>query len=324
MNPTRKNEFLILFRLHWKSLTKRQQIALKRKRPQRWLYPVAIEHSYATDISAEMKKIVVSTLSRLEKRLPTWMRLNDSAVHVDSPDAELEALLKEVEAEINKMFEAGLGLSAAMDYVASVAERVFGFEEMQWQRQTSVVLGTPLSMDAPWWPEAKKLWVNENHRLIKSLSQEYITKLNTILTTGFQSGWTFEEMVDAIQKLSDKMVGYRARLIARDQVGKLQYAVTRRQFESIGMDGYLWTTARDERVRGNPTGKYPKAIPSHWEMDSLVCKFDDPTVFSETGRIWLKRYSYMPMVHPGQAILCRCTCTPYWLPLINEALETAA
>jgi uncharacterized protein with gpF-like domain len=112
-------------------------------------------------------------------------------------------------------------------------------------------------------------------------------------------------------------------LIARDQVGKLQYAITRKQFESIGMDGYYWVTARDERVRGNPMGRFPKAVPSHWIMEGTVCKFSDPTVYSDLGREWLKRTALMPMVHPGQAILCRCTATPYWLPLIQEAIEVA-
>ena len=320
MNPTSKNEFQILFKYHWRTLTKRQQTALLKKKPKRWYYPIAIEHTYAENISNSMKTIVTSVLSRLEGRLATWMRMNDHNIRMDSPDEELEAILKEVEEEIAVMFTTGASLGAVFDYVESVANRIFGFEEIQWQSQIEVVLGVPLKTGAPWWPEARRLWVNENHRLIKSLSQEYITKLNTLLTTGFQSGWSYEEMVSAIQKLSSKITGYRARLIARDQVGKLQYAITRSQFESIGMDGYIWLTARDERVRGNPNGRYPKAVPSHWIMDDKVCKFSDPNVFSETGDEWLPRYATMPNVHPGQAILCRCTSTPYWLPVLREAI----
>jgi SPP1 gp7 family putative phage head morphogenesis protein len=295
---------------------------LRKKKAPRWIYPVAIEHTYATDVSAQLKTIVVSVLSKLEKRLPTWVRLNSHDVKLDSPEAELEEILKTVEEEIASMFAVGYGMAEVFGYVESVANRIFAFEQSQMQRQLMLVLGTPLNVESSWWPEAKKLWVNENHRLIKSLSQEYITKLNTVLSTGFQSGWSFEEMVDEIQKLSDKMVGYRARLIARDQVGKLQYAITRKQFEAIGMDGYYWVTARDERVRGNPLGKFPKAIPSHWIMEGKICKFSDPNVYSDLGYEWLPRTALMPGVHPGQAILCRCTATPYWLPLIDEAIQS--
>jgi len=317
-----KNEFLVLFRLHWQTLNKRQRTALLHKKPARWRYPVAIEHTYATDISEQLKKLVVSVFSKLEKRLPTWVRLNNQDARMDSPEAELESLLEEVETEIIQIFAAGYGLGGALDYIASVANRIYAFEQTQMESQIFAVLGAPLKTSNTWWPEARALWENENRRLIKSLSQEYITKLNTTLMTGFQSGWSFEEMVESIKKLSDKMVGYRARLLARDQVGKLQYAITRKQFESIGMDGYYWITSRDERVRGNPMGKYPKAIPSHWVMEGKVCKFSDPNVYLEDHAKWVPRTARMPGVHPGQAILCRCTATPYWIPLINEAIGT--
>jgi uncharacterized protein with gpF-like domain len=177
-----------------------------------------------------------------------------------------------------------------------------------------------MKVSSSWWPEAKKLWENENRRLIKSLSQEYIAKLNTLLTTGFQSGWSFNEMVDAIKGLSDKITGYRARLLARDQVGKLQYAITRKQFEAIGMDSYYWITARDERVRGRPGGKYPRAIPSHWLMEGKVGLYSNPNVYLDLDKGWVPRTERMPGVHPGQAILCRCTATPYWAPLMKEAI----
>lgn len=316
---TARNEALLLLRLRKQRMTKREWAALKKKKPPRMAYPVAIEHSYAQDISVTMKRLAYVALSYVERRLSTWIALSDASPHMDGLDTELEDLLKEVEAEVERIFMAGGGISEVAQYIASTASRVFQFKEEQWRSQLMVVLGTPLDTSASWWPEARQMWINENYRLIKSLSQEYITKLNTTLMTGFQSGWTFEEMVGAIRKLSDAITGYRARLIARDQIGKLQYTITRKQFESIGMDGYMWYTARDERVRGNPVGRYPKAIPSHWIMDEKICKFSDPTVFSELGYEWLKRYPSMPQVHPGQAIACRCTSAPYWLPILREA-----
>ena len=320
---TSKNEFQILLKLRLRSLAPKQRKALATKRPPRWLYPVAIEHSYARDIETTMRSLVVKALERIEGRLVSWIRLSSVVVQRDGTDEELQQLLEEMDKEIAELFAVGAGTGAVLDYVESVANRLFAFEKMQMETQTKLIIGTPLSTTSEWWPEAKKLWVSENHRLIKSLGQEYIAKLNTILQTGFQSGWTFNETVDEIKKLSDKMTGYRARLIARDQVGKLQYAITRNQFESIGMDGYIWTTARDELVRGNPMGRYAKAVPSHWIMDGMVCKFSDPTVFMDKEADgWQKRYALMPTVHPGQAILCRCTCTPYWLPIVSEVNKT--
>jgi len=316
---SRKNELLLFLRLKMQGMTKRQRAAFKKVKPLRQLYPVALERTYAKEVSQTLKNVVVMALAKLERRLPTWIKSSENAFRNDATDTELEAYLKELEEGITAVFAAGGGIAGAVAYVEQLASRVFQFQQVMFQSQTKVVTGIPLDVDYNWWPEARKLWANENHRLIKSLSQEYITKLNTILSTSFQSGWSYAETVEQIMKLSDTMTGYRARLIARDQVGKLQYAITRHQFESMGMDGYLWVTARDERVRGNPFGKYPKAIPSHWEIDDKICKWADPTIYSEDGRQWLKRTPLMPSVHPGQAIMCRCVASPYWLPIIEEA-----
>lgn len=322
-----RSEFMLLLRLHRKAMTPRERARSKKKKASHAVYPIAIEHSYAEEISGTMKHVISFILTRLEKRLSTWIAIHDSTVRVDSPDQELEQILKEAEEEITRIFATGAGVSTVAHYVESVAQRLFGFADTRWRAQLEAVLGIPFNTGFTWWADVENLWFNENMRLIKSLSQEYITKLNTLLRTGFQSGWSFQEMVEAIQTLSDKMSGFRARLIARDQVGKLNYAITRTQFESIGMDGYLWITARDERVRGNPTGRYPKAIPSHWIMDSMVGKWADPTIYSVDGVKWLKRHNMMPFAHPGQEIACRCMATPFWIPLMEEVdalIEEAA
>jgi hypothetical protein len=314
-----KSEFLLLLKYKLQGMAPRERAGLRRRKTLRSLYPLAIERGYAAFINQHMKQIVTMSLDKLSVRLPVWIKQSENVFKVDATDEELEALLKELERGIESIFMAGGGFAAAFSYVEATAQKVFQFEKNMFMQQTNVVLGLPLNVSQDWWPEARRLWANENHRLIKSLSQEYITKLNTTLTTAFQSGWSYEETVDQIMKLSDKMTGYRARVIARDQVGKLQYAITRQQFETIGMDGYIWTSSRDERVRGNPFGIYPKAVPSHWEIDGKICKYSNPTVYSEDGRKWEPRTGLMPLVHPGQAILCRCTASPYWLPLIEEA-----
>ena len=46
----------------------------------------------------------------------------------------------------------------------------------------------------------------------------------------------------------------------------------------------------DERVRGNPNGKYPNAKYNHWEREGQIFSVDEPP---EDG-------------HPGEPIRCRC------------------
>jgi len=314
-----KADFLLFLKIRLGRMTRRERAAFLRRKAGRNVYPIAIERKYAKDISDSMRRLVDRSLELLTPLLSRYMPTTDSQ-HIDSEADDIEKFLAELDEEANRMFSAGASMGQVLYYITMTTFKTFNFAEEYWQSQVRLILGSPLSTDVVWWESAKRLWEQENFRLIKSLAQGYISDLNAYLIESFQSGRSFREIVAGIEKIADGVVGYKARRIARDQVGKLQYAITRKQFESIGMDGYLWTTARDERVRGNPTGRYPKAIPSHWAIDGMICKFSDPTVFSEdVANTWQKRYTSMPLVHPGQAIMCRCTATPFWLPLIREA-----
>lgn len=63
---------------------------------------------------------------------------------------------------------------------------------------------------------------------------------------------------------------------------------------SLGIKKYRWRHSRDERVRGNPGGKYPKARPSHWAREGKIYSWNDPP----------------PGGHPGMDYQCRCTAEP--------------
>jgi hypothetical protein len=88
---------------------------------------------------------------------------------------------------------------------------------------------------------------------------------------------------------------------------------------------YIWETSGDERVRGTPKeegGIYPNARPSHYAMDSLLCRWDDSSVYSEDGgRTWIDRPPGAVLLHPGDDYQCRCTAIAYWQELVGEADE---
>ena len=317
-------EFKLFTKLYRKQHTKAWR--LKNQNPKfKMLYPHAIEQTYANEISKVMQKLVDYTIGRLQTIIPKLYRKD--SLRNDADTDELEQLLKELDDEIALIYGTNLVSSGALgQMIYHVAEKIFGFEAMQYLNITKVVAGVPLDMSgAAWWNEMRANWEATNYRLIRGLGQEYVQKLNSLLLTGFQSGWTQQEMIDAIQTLSDKITGYRAALIARDQVGKLTSFIARAQDASIGITTYVWQTARDEAVRGNPIGKYPKAVPSHWAIDYKICKWNDDTVYSDNnGRTWQKRTSMMPLVAPGMEIACRCLASPYFVPFLSNIDEEIA
>ena len=107
----------------------------------------------------------------------------------------------------------------------------------------------------------------------------------------------------------------RAKVLARDQTSKMNTSISAIRQTNLGIDTYIWKTVEDERVVGRPGGKYPKITKlhrNHWMMQGLLCKWDDPTVYSDDkGKTWKKRIQQMPQNHPGVDIMCRCRAAPY-------------
>jgi uncharacterized protein with gpF-like domain len=100
----------------------------------------------------------------------------------------------------------------------------------------------------------------------------------------------------------------QANLIARDQIGKLNGQTTQARMESLGLTLYEWSTSGDERVRT-----------SHLKLEGKLCKWSDPTVYSEDGgKTWNSRPASWCQFHPGYDIQCRCTALSYWQEVIDE------
>ncbi len=91
-----------------------------------------------------------------------------------------------------------------------------------------------------------------------------------------------------------------AMLIARDQIGKLNGQINETNQLLAGVDSYVWVDMDDERVRGKPGGKYPRARPSHHALNGKVFRWSEPPVSGHGGQ----------RLHPGQPIQCRCYPDP--------------
>jgi len=187
------------------------------------------------------------------------------------------------------------------------------------------ILGFEYYTDDGWWDDVFKAWAEENYNFFKDLTSDYITQINETVYRGIRNGMSYKEIMKDIRGIDHKVFSKkRAKLIARDQVGKLNGQITKKRMAEAGLNLYIWMTALDERVRGKPGGRYPKAIPSHWIMEGKLCKWDDDYVYAEVSEIkkgkiiWKPRTGKMPKAIPGEEIQCRCGATPYYQELIEE------
>ena len=102
--------------------------------------------------------------------------------------------------------------------------------------------------------------------------------------------------------------GMRARLIARDQTSKMNVAINMARQTSIGIEEYIWRTAKDRRVVGTPGGLWPEGNAmhgNHYKREGKTYRWDNPP---HDG-------------HPGWPINCRCYPEPVLDP---DKLRSAA
>lgn len=125
-----------------------------------------------------------------------------------------------------------------------------------------------------------------NVNLIKSLPSQYLDKTRSLVLNGAAQGRRHEDLAGDIQKQLN-VSETRAKLIARDQMAKVNASITEAKQQALGITEYEWSTAGDERVRE-----------SHADNDGKTFRWDSPP--AETG-------------HPGDDVNCRCVA----IPIIN-------
>jgi len=159
-------------------------------------------------------------------------------------------------------------------------------------KQVKVVLGLDPILSEPWLGPMAEAFTHDNVALISSIPERYFNEIEQSVTRGVRAGRRHEPMAREIQERY-QVSEARARLIARDQVSKLNGDLNRARQQGLGIERYIWRTSGDERVRS-----------SHEMLDGMYCRWDDPTVWSEDGKTWTARPETVPDVHPGGDFQC--------------------
>ena len=124
--------------------------------------------------------------------------------------------------------------------------------------------------------------VAANIALINSIPQQYLDRVEQAVMASLQAGTLNDTLADDLLKI-EGVTKNRAKLIARDQLGKINSRLSQIRQQSLGITHYFWSTSHDERVRAR-----------HRRWDGDLIAWDNPPIDG----------------HPGQAIQCRCTAIP--------------
>lgn len=165
--------------------------------------------------------------------------------------------------------------------VGQWAERVEAWHRNRWRgvvkAATRLDVSTLLSQG-----DVQKLveaTTERNVALIKGLSSDIYKRIETTVWTAYADGTNSQQLAKTLRTQME-FAPARAKLIARDQLGKYSGALDQARHAEAGLTFYKWKTVGDDRVR--------------------------PTHKANNG----KRFSYQKKPpntgHPGEDIQCRC------------------
>lgn len=263
--------------------------AVKLMSRRQWKYPAALEHQYARSIKFYLDK--------------NWKSYAQTLIDSYVP-ARMDAL--------EDIWPEDPTRGPVLGALVTIAENMEKFNQKEWDAFKKIAVGAAFSEDDGWTQAVVDEWARTQVTLITKASNDMRDAVARRVRKGVAEGQNNDEIKALIMRDLPGISTRRAAIIARDQTAKLNADLSKGRMEQAGIDTYIWSTSMDERVRGLPGGKYATAVPSHYLMEGLICRWDDPTKYRNASGEWVARPNGAPLLHPGQDILCRCVALPNW------------
>jgi SPP1 gp7 family putative phage head morphogenesis protein len=243
-------------------------------------------------VSRDINTMLVPLIRELEPRYVT-----DSAVNDAWPE-DIASMF----AALSAKWSSPQFIKAANDTAKVYVDRLNQNNSRKFQRQMRSV-GLNVFGDSPEVENILSAAVADNTRLIKSIPDQYLTNVESIVYSNMRAGLRPSAIT---KQLSDQfgVTQNRAKLIARDQTSKANGELSKQRQEDAGFEFFKWETAKDVRVR-DPHAKLAK---QDIGFGPGVYRWDKPPK-NEKGET----------IIPGQEIQCRCVPIPQTPRNVAEA-----
>lgn len=242
----------------------------------KWRFPESAEREYLIFMNELMK----SYKKLVSDRWPDINRLiNQIKSRNDDLEDELEREFDSIKADI----VAALSSPSIVAKLRRLSNQVYSTDVTNLKRAFKRTLGIDIEVVDESLDRLIELWIQQNVEYITSIPTDYYKNVSNNIRQGIMNGTPTQEIADNVQHVygvSDS----RAKLIARDQIGKLNGNVSRHLQTSAGIEEYRWRDSRDRRVRD-----------THAAHNGNIYKWSDPPI--DTG-------------NPGEDYQCRCTAEP--------------
>jgi SPP1 gp7 family putative phage head morphogenesis protein len=263
----------------------RHGLASPRTKPARYRPPTLIESDYAARLVGVVDKMRAAA-HHLTDALPQLLRHD---VRTDEhPGQQARTLMDRVRHDV----EQAAPDSHVEHLAGEFARRVSLHQGAQLQQQAKAALGIEAPTVDRTIPSVIQGFVHENVSLVRKLKGSALDNLETIITRAVANNASID---DVAKEISDRfgMADRHARLIAEDQIARVDSAISEARHRELGISRFYWTSMRDSLVR-----------PEHDTLDNgRPYSYDNPPAEGLPGRARRPR--------------CRCVAVPVWEDLQN-------
>lgn len=264
-------------------------------------YPAAIERHYAAQLVAFVRALRKIMAAEMQRTYAEALAERNLLVKVDSRGEELRQdawwsdLIASAVSAIS--LRDRTPMTVAQRLVRRVSEQVSRFSQNDWRRLAEAQASVNLFKSEPWLNPMLEDWSRSNAQLISSIEQRYREAVADRASDMVRQGQPPAAFAKELERQYE-LTRSRARLIARTETSKLNGQISKARSQALGLDVYVWSTSKDERVRA-----------SHKVLQGKVCSYRDPTVYKDdvSDKEWKKRTSLGAYEgDPGQDFQCRC------------------
>lgn len=257
-------------------------------------YKENIDREYGRAINAYYALLASTIQSYLEQIFdaPTLYNGEKTRINFDNAKDDFLAFIRKVFGRARDDFhgrEQQFNLRDKVERIGNITTRL---SEREWKRVVEKTLGINILDDyysGEFYREQLHIWIDENVGLISTLPDELLGEMQGIVEEGFLNGRSNRDIVRDIQERFG-VSRNKARFYATDQLSKLNADITRQQQTECGVEEYVWSSSRDQRVRDR-----------HAQLDGTKHRWDTPPIVDvKTGR----------RAHPGEDYRCRCVALP--------------
>lgn len=239
----------------------------------------------------ELNKLGKALISSIREDVLAFLKVNQESYVIDGIGANLNVIFAKLNREFTGVITASFAESTANQMVSKTARSNKNKFDRVVNKATGVNLGSIIATEGL--EDFMELSISKNVSLIKSLPEQYLSQVETIVNNGVVSGARFSTIAKEITAKTGSVnskLANRIKTIARNEIQTINSQLTLRRSEQLGIKKGIYRTSEDERVRD-----------CHAELNGVEYEIKKGA--------WSKSCS--KFIQPGITdINCRCSYSP--------------